>query len=172
MHINMDLAKISWKLIVVILAISAVMTVVAFKESEDHTIVWVLLAVMTILLVFLLIVLMYSRDIKARLEYDGLHVTGPMLSIRVPFGEIRSTEIRDGGGIMSYGIRIGGYGGIDRLGGRFRNSEFGNYKLGVRVSVKKCIVVRYMESKVLVFNLENEDRTEQFYNELRRMVGK
>ena len=168
----MDLAKISWKLIVGILAICVVMTIVAFMETEDLTIVYILLAVMMVLVAILLIILTFSRDIKARLEYDGLHVTGPMLSIKVPYGEINSTEIREGAGIMSYGIRIGGYGGIDRLGGRFRNSEFGNYKLGVRVSVKKCIVVRYMESKVLVFNLENEDRTEQFYNELRRMVGK
>jgi len=168
----MDLAKISWKLIALILVVAAVMTVAAFVLYEDHNIVWILLVVMMILLAFLLIILLYTRDIKARLEYDGLHVTGPMLSIRVPFGEIISTEIRDGAGVMSYGIRIGGYGGIDRLGGNFRNGEFGNYKLGVRVSVKKNIVVRYMKNKVLVFNLETAELTEKFYSELRRMVGK
>jgi len=168
----MDLARISWKLIAAILILCAAMMVVAVIEYDDLTVIYILLAAVIVLTVLMLIVVLASRNISAKMEYDGLHVAGPFLSVKIPYGEISSTEMRDTTGRMNYGIRIGGYGGIDRLGGRFRNSEFGNYKLGVSVSVGKNIIIRYNENKVLVFNLETADKTEQFYGELRRMVGK
>jgi len=168
----MNLAKISWKLVAAILVICVIMTAFAFMEHYHGVIVYSLLALMLILTVLLIFITMISRKTAADLRYDGLHVRGAMLHIKVPYGNIHSTELRDGGGRFDYGIRIGGYGGIDRLGGNFRNKEFGNYKLSVKISVQSCIVVRHGDNKVLVFNLETAEETVKFHGELKRTVGK
>jgi hypothetical protein len=162
-------SKIVWILIAAILAISAAMVAVAIFYEDGEDMIYGLLTVLFALVAVMLALVIIGRKTSARLAYDGLHVKGPMLNVAIPYGEIVSTELRDS---ISYGIRIGGYGGIDRLGGHFRNSEFGNYKLGVKRSVNKYIVIRRDNNKVIVFNLETAEETVSFYNELRRTAGK
>jgi len=162
------IGKLSWVLIVAILILSAMMVVVAVF-GYDTELIYIMLVVLSFLTVVLLVIVFLKRKTVAKLEYDGLVVHGPLLHAKVPYGEIKTVDLRDR---MDYGIRIGGYGGHKRLGGKFRNKEFGNYDLGANVSVKEHIVVHRIDGKVLVFNLETSEETKDFFEKLKKWTGK
>jgi hypothetical protein len=166
-----DTKKISWILIAAVFVTSALIVIFPFLGYRFEY-MYIMLALLFSLLAALLIVILIRRKTEAKAEYDGLAVRGPMLSVRIPYGEITALEMREGLGIMDYGIRIMGYGGVKRFGGSFRNREFGNYLLSVNNSVKKCIIIRRRDKKVLVFNLETADETTDLYLELKKKTGR
>lgn len=162
-----DRGNARWIYFAAVLVMSPlIVAVVVF--APDYTFA-VRVAIIVIAIAVAAVVTATVRKTDAKLEYDGLHVRGPMLNEDIPYGDIASLEMREG---MKYGMRITGYSAISRLGGNFRNSEFGNYKLGVKTSVKRCIVVRKADEKVLVFNLETAEKTTQFYSDLKRKTGR
>ena len=55
--------------------------------------------------------------------------------------------------------------------GKFRNDEFGNYKLAVHNSVDACIVVHRTNGEVTVFNMQDDGSTREFYDRLSMAVS-
>ena len=162
-----DLGKISWVLMAAILIVAAILVVFAVLEYED-ILVHALLTILILTLLMLFIVIM-GRKTRAKLDYDGLVVSGAMLSVKIPYSDVTSVELRDE---MKFGIRVGGYAGTKRLGGKFRNGEFGIYDLSAIVSTNRYIVVHSNSRKVLVFNLETEEETVEFYEKLSKWTGR
>ena len=100
--------------------------------------------------------------VNATLEGDHLHVDAMMVDENIPYADITSMELRDS---LDYGSRMAGYGGTDYLSGKFRNAEFGDYRLAVHKNVSECIVVHH-SGGVLVFNLGSSAETEAFLSHL------
>ncbi|MCL2317613.1 MAG: PH domain-containing protein [Methanomassiliicoccaceae archaeon] len=163
-HLN----KISWVLIAAILVLAAMLVVVSIF-GYDTELIYILLVVMTVLTVILLVIALMTRKTVAKLEYDGLDVRGALMHAKIPYGDIGSIEVRDR---FDYGIRVGGYADLRRLGGKFRNKEFGTYDLSALITVKEYIVVHKIDGKVLVFNLETVEETLEFFEKLKKWTGK
>ena len=126
----------------------------------------VILAISAIGIVAVVLVVCFALmglgHVNAVLESDHLHVDAVMVDENIAYTDIDSVELRDN---MDYGSRVGGYGGTDYLSGKFRNGEFGNYRLAVHKNVSECIVVHHQGS-VLVFNLGSNAETEAFLADL------
>jgi len=103
-----------------------------------------------------------TESVSASLDEKGLTVTAPFVDEYIPYDEMDDVRLRND---VDYGSRRAGLGGKNVLSGNFKNDEFGNYKLAVHRSVENCIVI-YHDDKVLAFNLDSSEKTEQFYNNL------
>ncbi|AIZ56377.1 hypothetical protein Mpt1_c04850 [Candidatus Methanoplasma termitum] len=162
-------ANISWLLVAAIIVLAIVILMIAVLGYENIGMYILLTAAVLVLTFLLLAIVLKDRKTASELGYDGLTVRGAMLSVKIPYSDITSVEIRDE---INFGLRVGGYAGMKRLGGKFRNSEFGVYDLSAIVSVKKYIVVRSNNRRVLVFNLETEAETVSFYERLSKWTGR
>jgi len=162
------ITRLSWILIAAILAMCVLMVVVSVF-GYDTQLVYIMLFIITVLTVVLLVTVIIVRKTVAKLEYDGLIVQGALLHAKVPYGEVKSVEMRDG---FDYGIRVGGYADHRRLGGKFKNKEFGIYDMSAKVSVREHIVVQRIDGRALVFNLETSEETLEFFEKLKKWTGR
>lgn len=131
----------------------------------------VLIAVVGIVVAITVIVValsMTAGHVDVSMDDEGLHIDATMMHQDIAYTDISHVEIRYD---MDYGVRTGGYGGMDVSSGSFRNDEFGSYKLAVHNSVGACIVVHHHGDRVTVFNLPDEDSTKDFYTELSKAVS-
>lgn len=62
------------------------------------------------------------------------------------------------------GVRTFGIGGGKLLAGNFTNNEYGNYKLFSYSNVKRHIVIKTAK-RYFVYNLKNDDLTQNSYND-------
>jgi hypothetical protein len=139
-----------------------------FGDDPPYFVILVITAV-TIFIVVILLVTTVGKKTDAKLDYDGLVIRGAMHNTKTQYGDIASIEMRDQ---MDFGIRLGGYGGLKRIGGKFRNKEFGTYDASLKMPVKKYIIVKKRDERILVFNLETEAETVQFYESLQKRTGR
>jgi len=111
--------------------------------------------------------IMFSGKISYKLEGDTFQV-GSFLSgkSKVSIQDIKELELRDG---IKTGERILGISSFRMLGGSFDNEEFGEYKLYKYKDLDKVIVIRTAE-RVIVFNLETEEKTENIFKELQGSI--
>ena len=107
--------------------------------------------------------MMAGGHVDVSMDEDGLEVDATMMHEDIPYSDISHIELRDD---LDYGVRVGGFGGSDISSGNFRNDEFGNYRLAVHNDVHSFIVVHRVDGSVVVFNLENEESTESFFEKL------
>ena len=112
--------------------------------------------------VILIFALTGMGHVNAALETDHLHVDAIMVNENIAYTDIDNAELREN---LDYGSRIGGFGGSEYLSGKFRNAEFGTYRLAVHKDVSECIVVHH-HGGVLVFNLGSNAATEAFLTDL------
>jgi hypothetical protein len=163
-----DFVKLSWLLVAATIVLSAVLIIIGVLEFEKEVVYFVIAAVLIVTLAVTVTATM-GRKTDARLEYDGLTIRGAMHSTKTPYGDIASIEMRDK---LDFGIRVSGYGGVKWIGGKFRNKEFGVYDASLKMDVKKYIIVKRRNGKILVFNLETEENTVQFYDKLAKRTGR
>jgi len=161
-----NFSKLSWALVAVTLGLTALVMIFSILE---HFMLILILTGVILIITFILLLVTVGTKADAKLEYDGMIVRGPMLHVKIPYGDISSVEMREE---MDFGWRIGGYAGVSRLGGKFRNKEFGNYDISVNIYVKKYIIVRRRNGKTLVFNHKTAEETVLFYEKLKKWVGK
>lgn len=103
--------------------------------------------------------LSFVGHITVSLEDDSLEIDATMMRESVDYGDITYIELRTD---MDYGSRVGGLANGKVLTGNFENGEFGKYRLAAWCSVDTCIVV-HTTGKTVVFNLEDDGSTEEFY---------
>ncbi len=115
----------------------------------------------------LIAVAMTTGHVDVTLNDDSVTVDATMMHRTVDFDDIVALELRDG---MDYGSRVGGLGNSNYLTGSFKNSEFGIYDLAVHAKVDRCIVL-YMEGKNMVFNLDSDEKTAAFFDDLRNAIS-
>lgn len=106
---------------------------------------------------------MAGGHVDVSMDEDGVEVDATMMHEDIPYSDISQIELRDD---LDYGVRVGGFGGSDISSGNFRNDEFGNYRLAVHNDVHSFIVVHRADGSVVVFNLENKESTESFFEKL------
>lgn len=109
---------------------------------------------------------MLVGSVSASLGDDSLSIDATMMHETVDYSDIVSVELRDG---VSYGGRVMGLSNGIVSTGDFRNSEFGDYRLAVYKSVSSCIVV-HTTDRVIVFNLDNDEKTTSFFAELQQRL--
>lgn len=104
-----------------------------------------------------------AGHVSVSMDDDGISIDATMMDEDIAFEDISSVELRDD---VSYGTRVGGYGGMSISSGYFTNSEFGTYRLAIHNDNPLCIVVHKTDGDVIVFNLADEDSTRAFYEEM------
>ena len=118
--------------------------------------------------VAIVLIMMVSGHVNVDMDDNRVSIDAPMMHEDILFSDISYVELRDD---VDYGIRTGGYGGLDISSGKFRNDEFGDYRLAVHNDVGACVVLHLNDGDVVVFNLENTDATERFYYDLTESMG-
>ncbi|MDR2846149.1 MAG: hypothetical protein LBV63_02585 [Candidatus Methanoplasma sp.] len=108
-----------------------------------------------------------SGSVNASLDDNELHVNAPMVDYDVNYDNILYVDIVDS---FSTGSRTNGFGGTNVSSGTFSNSEFGSYTLAIYNSVEKYIIVKQIDSSVLVFNIGSADSTKAFGQELQNKI--
>lgn len=112
--------------------------------------------------------LSFVGHITVSLEEDSLEIDATMMSESVDYDDITYIELRTD---MDYGSRVGGLANGKVMTGNFENNEFGRYRLAAWCSVDTCIVI-HTTGKTVVFNLEDDGSTEEFYDALNGKLGR
>ena len=151
-------------------------TVMSSKDPETlrrshRNLKWIMVSCIAVGIVVVIVVValaLFSGHADASMDEDSLTIDATMMHQDIAYTDIAYVELRED---MDYGMRIGGYGGADISSGKFRNDEFGNYKLAVHNSVDACIVVHRTNGEVTVFNLQDDGSTREFYDRLSTAVS-
>lgn len=125
-------------------------------------------AICIVVVVAIVAVVMVSGHVDVRMDEDSLEIDATMMHEDIPFDEISHIELRDD---VDYGMRTGGFGGMDISSGNFRNDGFGDYRLAIHNDVDLCIVVHMIDGDTVVFNLGDRESTESFYRDLLDRLG-
>ncbi len=124
------------------------------KKSQVITSIVVLIAVAIVL---------SMGSVSADISEDVLKVSAT-LSARseISLEDITDVKLLDSleSGRRSFGVET-----MKIMGGTFTNNQFGKYKLYCYKKINKYIVV-YSTDKIVCFNLDSEEETENFYNEI------
>lgn len=120
-------------------------------------------AICIAVVVAIVLIIMVSGHVNVDMDDDSVSIDATMIHEDIPFSDIAYAELRED---VDYGIRVGGYGGLDISSGKFRNDEFGDYKLAVHNDVGACVVLHLNDGDVVVFNLGSTAATETFYSDL------
>ena len=151
-------------------------TVVSAEESRKaamghrsmRNVMIAITAICIVVVVAIVAVVMVSGHVDVRMDEDSLEIDATMMHEDIPFDEISHIELRDD---VDYGMRTGGFGGMDISSGNFRNDEFGDYRLAIHNDVDLCIVVHMRDGDTVVFNLGDRESTESFYQDLLDRLG-
>lgn len=161
MALYRELADLSGKAGVVISPDGSEKTAKGHRTMRNFMVAFIVVVVAVVIAVVALT--MTGGHIDVSMDEDGLEVDATMMHEDIPYSDISHIELRDD---LDYGVRVGGFGGSDISSGNFRNDEFGNYRLAVHNDVHSFIVVHRVDGSVVVFNLENEESTESFFEKL------
>ena len=131
------------------------------RTMKNFMVAFIVVAVAVVIAVVALT--MTGGHVDVSMDEDGVEVDATMMHEDIPYSDISHIELRDD---LDYGVRVGGFGGLDISSGNFRNDEFGSYRLAVHNDVHSFIVVHRVDGSVVVFNLENEESTESFFEKL------
>ena len=135
------------------------------RTMRNFMVAFIIVAVAIVIAVVALT--MAGGHVDVSMDEDGLEVDATRMHEDIQYSDISHIELRND---LDYGVRVGGFGGSDISSGNFRNDEFGSYRLAVHNDVHSFIVVHRTDGSVVVFNLENEESTESFFEELSVMV--
>lgn len=125
--------------------------------------IWVFIALLILAFAVVLLPVIGGRTVSARIADGRLHVKAMFVDARIPLSRIDAIEMRQ---TFDPGIRLFGYGGINRGYGDFSNEEFGGYIFAGDTKVPSFIVLRYDGRKTLVFNLGDSESTYRMYASL------
>lgn len=120
-----------------------------------------------VLAVVMAVVLVSSGHVDVSMDEDSLNIDASMMRENISYADIVSIELRED---FDAGTRIGGYGTHDISSGKFRNDEFGKYRLAMHNDVDPVIVV-HLADRVVVFNMGSAQDTESAFRELSERVG-
>lgn len=110
---------------------------------------------------FVLMSIYFMRGVSISVDTEGIRIRSPFLDAIIPMSSVSSVEFRQ---TFSPGIRVFGYGGVKKISGVFRNSEFSRYRACLDTSITGFVVIRYGEDKVLVFNSVDSPTTYNMYS--------
>lgn len=161
MALYRELAGLSGKVGAVISPDESEKAVKGHRTMRNFMVAFIIMAVAIVIVVVALA--MAGGHVDVSMDEDGLEVDATMMHEDIQYCDISHIELRND---LDYGVRVGGFGGSDISSGNFRNDEFGSYKLAVHNDVHSFIVVHRTDGSVVVFNLENEESTESFFEEL------
>ena len=166
MALYRELAGLSGKVGAVISPDESEKAAKGHRTMRNFMVAFIIMAVAIVIAVVALT--MTGGHVDVSMDEDGLEVDATMMHEDIPYSDISHIELRDD---LDYGVRVGGFGGSDISSGNFRNDEFGSYRLAVHNDVHSFIVVHRTDGSVVVFNLENEEFTESFFEELSDRMG-
>ena len=161
MALYRELAGLSGKVRAVISPDESEKAAKGHRTMRNFMVAFIIVAVAIVIAVVALT--MTGGHVDVSMDEDGLEVDATMMHEDIQYSDISHIELRD---YLDYGVRVGGFGGSDISSGNFRNDEFGSYRLAVYNDVHSFIVVHRTDGSVVVFNLENEESTESFFEEL------
>lgn len=161
MALYRELAGLSGKVGAVISPDESEKAAKGHRTMRNFMVAFIIMAVAIVIAVVALT--MAGGHVDVSMDEDGLEVDATMMHEDIQYSDISHIELRD---YLDYGVRVGGFGGSDISSGNFRNDEFGSYRLAVHNDVHSFIVVHRTDGSVVVFNLENEESTESFFEEL------
>lgn len=161
MALYRELAGLSGKVRAVISPDESEKAAKGHRTMRNFMVAFIIVAVAIVIAVVALT--MTGGHVDVSMDEDGLEVDATMMHEDIQYSDISHIELRD---YLDYGVRVGGFGGSDISSGNFRNDEFGSYRLAVHNDVHSFIIVHRTDGSVVVFNLENEESTESFFEEL------
>lgn len=161
MALYRELAGLSGKVGAVISPDESEKAAKGHRTMRNFMVAFIIMAVAIVIAVVALA--MAGGHVDVSMDEDGLEVDATMMHEDIQYCDISHIELRND---LDYGVRVGGFGGSDISSGNFRNDEFGGYRLAVHNDVHSFIVVHRTDGSVVVFNLENEESTESFFEEL------
>lgn len=161
MALYRELAGLSGKVGAVISPDESEKAAKGHRTMRNFMVAFIIMAVAIVIAVVALT--MTGGHVDVSMDEDGLEVDATMMHEDIQYSDISHIELRD---YLDYGVRVGGFGGSDISSGNFRNDEFGSYGLAVHNDVHSFIIVHRTDGSVVVFNLENEESTESFFEEL------
>ena len=161
MALYRELAGLSGKVGAVISPDESEKAAKGHRTMRNFMVAFIIMAVAIVIAVVALT--MAGGHVDVSMDEDGLEVDATMMHEDIQYSDISHIELRD---YLDYGVRVGGFGGSDISSGNFRNDEFGSYRLAVHNDVHSFIIVHRTDGSVVVFNLENEESTESFFEEL------
>ncbi len=161
MALYRELAGLSGKVGAVISPDESEKAAKGHRTMRNFMVAFIIMAVAIVIAVVALT--MTGGHVDVSMDEDGLEVDATMMHEDIQYSDISHIELRD---YLDYGVRVGGFGGSDISSGNFRNDEFGSYRLAVHNDVHSFIIVHRTDGSVVVFNLENEESTESFFEEL------
>lgn len=161
MALYRELAGLSGKVGAVISPDESEKAAKGHRTMRNFMVAFIIMAVAIVIAVVALA--MAGGHVDVSMDEDGLEVDATMMHEDIQYCDISHIELRND---LDYGVRVGGFGGSDISSGNFRNDEFGSYRLAVHNDVHSFIVVHRTDGSVVVFNLENEESTESFFEEL------
>lgn len=122
------------------------------------------LTVISILIVIVALVIVMVKGVTVKEDNKSISISGGIFySVDLDYSDIENVELRDN---IKCGNRNNGFGGFGYNLGNYSNSEFGKYKLFIKNSIDKVVVITYDEDKVVAFNTKDEEETEKMYNTL------
>ena len=129
----------------------------------NRIVIFSVVALIAIILAVAIGVVCFAGHVDATLNQDDLHVSALFVDEHIQYTDISSVELREN---FDRGERKSGFNGMGYESGRYNNAEFGNYLLAVHKDVNRTIVVTYGSGQHIAFNLDSNEETSSFYNEL------
>ncbi|NMA36746.1 MAG: hypothetical protein GX942_00405 [Papillibacter sp.] len=124
--------------------------------------------IITAAIIILVAVLSLAANVRVVLGQDGITASATFAGkTAVSYTDIETVQLIDN---LNPGSREMGLGLPWLLGGSFKNSEYGSYKLYSYNNCKLNIAVTY-SGGVLVFNRKTEEATTALYYEILKMIG-
>lgn len=162
-----DSRKLTVLATVLIIAETVALFILAFSTyDEKYVLALIVLMILTSLLFF---VPMFPLTSTFDSDSSSFLIRGPYLGKRIQHSEVVAVEYRsfDIGGKL-FGI----YMGRGRLGGTFRNSEFGTYEITGfhRGTGTKFILLELSGEKIVAFNLKTEEETINVYEHIKQNI--
>ena len=126
------------------------------------------LIVGTVIVISALVILIFFKDRKTMVstDKDKITVKGVAVKMIIPYKDISSVEMRDD---IKYGHMMAGYGALHYYGGKYKNEEFGVYKIAVDDRIRFAVVITHAGKK-FVFNADSEERTKELYDEIAEKI--
>lgn len=125
--------------------------------------------ILTVAVLAFCAVLSFIGDVTVELGDDSLTLGATLnSSLTISYSDIDSIELRD---TQNAGARVMGYGSSRMLVGTFKNDEFA---LHTRYTYAQCDseIVLKLGDKVVVFNAETPEQTEEIYNSILLKIQK
>lgn len=137
------------------------------KEEMKASLVEKKITLGVILAVIVIVLLVFQGDYEIQLGSTSLFIDAKYWKdITISYEEIDEVAYYD---TKEGGTRMYGYGTPFLVMGECRNSVWGSYTAYLHEKTKPCIFLR-VNDKILVINGENEERTKEYYEQLKDCV--